>query len=47
MGLSVAEYGNCSLVDGGEVDEKHVKAAAPIVSLFWCAFCCNVLIGGA
>ena len=47
MGLGVAEDGDCSLIDGGEVDEKHVEAAAPFVSLFWCAFCCYVLNGGA
>ena len=37
VGLSVAEDRDCSLVDGGEVYEKHVESAAPVVSLFWCA----------
>ncbi len=34
VGLGVAEDGNCSLVNGGEVDEKHVESAAPVVCLF-------------
>ena len=38
VGLNVAEDGDCSLVDGGEVDEEHVESAAPVVSLFRCAF---------
>ena len=47
MGLCVAEDGDCSLVDGGEVDKKHVEAAAPVVGLCWCALRCYVLNGGA
>ncbi len=47
MGLGVAEGGHCSLVDGGEVDEKHVEAAAPVAILFWCAFCIYMLSVGA
>ena len=46
-GMGVAEDGNCSSVDGGEVDEEHVEATAPVVSLFWCALCGYVLNGGA
>ena len=46
MGLGVAEDGDCFLVDGGEVDEKHVEAAAPVISLSWCALCGYVLSGG-
>ena len=38
VGLCVAEDGDCSLVDGGEVDEEHVESAALAVGLFWCAF---------
>ena len=38
MGLGVAKDGDFSLVDGCEVDEEHVESAAPVVSLFWCAF---------
>ncbi len=33
MVLSVYEGGDASLVDGGEVDEEHVKAAGPTVCL--------------
>ncbi len=47
MGLVVTDYGDWSMVDGGEVNEKHVKAAAPIVCLLWCAFYCDGLAGGA
>ncbi len=47
LGLGVAEGGDCSLVDGGEVDEKHVEAAAPVVNLSLCALCGYVLSGGA
>ncbi len=36
--LGVAEDGDCSFVDGGEVYEEHVESAAPVVGLFWCAF---------
>ncbi len=46
MGLGVAEDGDCSLVDGGEVDEKHVESAAPIVVLFWCALRGDMCSGG-
>ncbi len=43
MGLGVAEDGDCSLVDGGEVDKMHVESAAPVVGLFWCALRGDVL----
>ncbi len=47
MGLVVSEDGDCSLIYGSEVDEKHVEAAAPIVRLLWCAFYCDWLTGGS
>ncbi len=45
VGLGVAEDGDFSLVDGGEVDEKHVESAAPVVGLLWCALTGDVLSG--
>ena len=47
MGLGVAEDGDCSLVDGGEVYEEHVESAAPVIGLLWCALRCDVLGSGA
>ena len=47
MGLVMSEDGDCSLIYGCEVDEEHVEAAAPIVCLLWCAFCCDWLTGGS
>ena len=47
MGLVMAEDGDCSLVYGSEIDEKHVEAAAPVVCLLWCVFYCDGLTGGA
>ncbi len=45
MGLRVSEDGYRSLVYGGEVDEEHVESAAPVISLFRCALCCDGLGG--
>ena len=47
MSLVMTEDGDFSLVYGGEVDKKHVKATAPVVGLLWCAFYCNGLTGGS
>jgi hypothetical protein len=47
VGLVMAEDGDCSLVYGSEVNEKHVEAAAPVVCLLWCAFYCDGLTGGS
>ena len=47
MGLIVAEDRDCSLVYGGEINEKHVEAAAPVVCLLRCAFNYDGLSTGA
>ena len=47
MDLVMTEDGDCSLIYGCEVDEEHVEAAAPMVCLLWCAFCCDWLTGGS
>jgi len=38
MCLGVSEGRECTLVDGGEVDEYHVESTTPAVGVCWCAF---------
>ncbi len=47
VGLRVSEDGYRSLVYGGEVDETHVEAAAPVICLCRCAHCYDGLGGKA
>ena len=43
----MSEGGYRSLVHGGKVDEKHVEAAAPAISVYWCALSYDRLGGRA
>ncbi len=47
VGLRVSEDGYRSLVYGGECDEEHVEAAAPVIGLLRCALSYDGLGGNA